>query len=171
MIAAEWFVPQTFQQWRVVSCHEMGWPFCAWKALQSEAMVTGHEVLGKKRRGRCAWNFRASERRAELVRAMPSAAENLKEEALRRRTGFQSRTAIQKFCSCFTNRKQTLSPFPFLRRAWFCRLQFLRFCFFGNFESLGKYNANGLAKNSEAEKKNDFVSSFQLSYMSAKTIV
>ena len=29
-----------------------------------------------------AWNFRASERRAELVRAMPSAAENLKEEAL-----------------------------------------------------------------------------------------
>ena len=56
---------------------------CAWKALQSEAMVTGHEVLGKKRRGRCAWNFRASERRAELVRAMPSAAENLKEEALR----------------------------------------------------------------------------------------
>ena len=61
MIAAEWFVPQTFQQWRVVPCHEMGWPFCAWKALQSEAMVTGHEVLGKKRRGRCAWNFRANE--------------------------------------------------------------------------------------------------------------
>ena len=29
-----------------------------------------------------AWNFRASESRAELVRAMPSAAENLKEEAL-----------------------------------------------------------------------------------------
>ena len=30
-----------------------------------------------------AWNFRASERRAELVRAMPSAAENLEEEAVR----------------------------------------------------------------------------------------
>ena len=30
-----------------------------------------------------AWNFRANERRAELVRAMPSAAENLKEEAVR----------------------------------------------------------------------------------------
>ena len=29
-----------------------------------------------------AWNFRASERRAELVRAMPSAAENLEEVAL-----------------------------------------------------------------------------------------
>ncbi len=29
-----------------------------------------------------AWNFRASECRAELVRAMPSAAENLEEEAL-----------------------------------------------------------------------------------------
>ena len=28
-----------------------------------------------------AWNFRASECRAELVRAMPSAAENLEEEA------------------------------------------------------------------------------------------
>ena len=45
-------------------------------------------------RGRCAWNFRASEcnfraseRRAELVRAMPSAAENLEEEALRHWTG------------------------------------------------------------------------------------
>ena len=74
-------------------CHEMGWPFCAWKALQSEAMVTGHEVLGKKRRGRCAWNFRASERRAELVRAMPSAAENLKEEALR----------LWQCCKCMSN--------------------------------------------------------------------
>ena len=29
-----------------------------------------------------AWNFRASERRSELVRAMPSAAENLEEEAV-----------------------------------------------------------------------------------------
>ena len=29
-----------------------------------------------------AWNFRASERRAELVRVMPSAAENLEEEAV-----------------------------------------------------------------------------------------
>ena len=31
-------------------------------------------------------NFRASERRAELVRVMPSAAENLEEVALRHRT-------------------------------------------------------------------------------------
>ena len=50
----------------------------AWKALQSVAIVTGDEVLGQVRRRRCAWNFRASERRAELVRAMPSAAENVK---------------------------------------------------------------------------------------------
>ena len=41
----------------------------------------------------------------------------------------------------------------------------------GNFESLGKYNIDGLAKNFEAEKKNDFVSSLQLSYMSVKTIL
>ena len=45
-------------------------------------MVTGYAVPGKARRGRCAWDFRASERRAELVRAMPSAAENLEEEAV-----------------------------------------------------------------------------------------
>ena len=30
-----------------------------------------------------AWNFRASECRVELVRTMPSAAENLTEEAVR----------------------------------------------------------------------------------------
>ena len=85
----------------------------AWKALQSEAIVTGHEVSGSTRTERCAWNFRASERRAELVRAMPSAAENLKEEALRRRTGFQSRTAIQKFCpvSPIANKRYRLFPF------------------------------------------------------------
>ena len=51
----------------------------AWKALQSEAMVTGYAVPGKARQGRCAWNFRASECRAELVRVMPSATENVKE--------------------------------------------------------------------------------------------
>ena len=51
-----------------------------------------------------------------------------------------------------------------LRRAWFSRLQFLHFPFLGNFESLGKYNADGLAKNFQAEKKNDFVSSYKLSY-------
>ena len=34
--------------------------------------------MAEKSRGVSAWNFRANERRAELVRAMPSAAENLK---------------------------------------------------------------------------------------------
>ena len=63
----------------------------AWKALQSEATVTGYEVPGEAIRRRCAWNFRASERRAELVRAMPSAAENLEEVALRHRTGIKNR--------------------------------------------------------------------------------
>ena len=71
----------------------------------------------------------------------------------------------------FPNCKQTLSTFHSLRRAWFSRLQFLRFCFLGNFESLGKYNIDGLAKNFEAENFCAFVSSFQLSYMSAKTIL
>ena len=71
----------------------------------------------------------------------------------------------------FPNCKQTLSPFHALRREWFSCLQFLRFPFLGNFESLGKYNVDGLAKNFEAEKKNDFVSSLQLSYMSVKTIL
>ena len=65
------------------------------------------------------------------------------------------RTAL----SIYSNRKQTLSVFHALRRALFPRLQFLRFCFFGNFESLGKYNADGHAKNFKAAKKNDFVSS------------
>ena len=104
-----------------------------WKALQSEAMVTGHAVSGTTRTVRCAW------------------------KALRQRTGFKERTAIYKFCSRFPNRKQTLSVFHSLRGAWFPRLQFLRFCFFGNFESLGKYNALGLAKNFQAEKKNGLV--------------
>ena len=54
----------------------------AWKAVQSVAMVTGYEVPGRSNCNNSAWNFRASERRAELVRAMPSAAENLEEEAL-----------------------------------------------------------------------------------------
>ena len=41
------------------------------------------EIRGQKISLRTsAWNFRASERRAELVRAMPSAAENLEEVAL-----------------------------------------------------------------------------------------
>ena len=71
----------------------------------------------------------------------------------------------------YQNRKQTLSLFHSLRRALFFRLQFLRFCFLGNFESLGKYNADGLAKNFQAEKKNDFITSFQLSYKLAKTIL
>ena len=62
------------------------------------------------------------------------------------------------------NRKQTLSPFHSLRRAWFSCLQFLRFPFLGNFESLGKYNVLGLAKNFQAAKKNGLVNSFQLSY-------
>ena len=56
------------------------------EAVQSEAMVTGYEVLGRSDCIDSAWNFRASERRAELVRAMPSAAENLEEVALRHRT-------------------------------------------------------------------------------------
>ena len=62
----------------------------AWKALRSEATITGYEVPGKVGLGRCAWNFRANEsnqvylkwraneRRAELVRAMPSAADIMK---------------------------------------------------------------------------------------------
>ena len=49
-------------------------------------LTTTGMTLDNKSRGRCAWNFRASERRAELVRAMPSAAENLEEVALRHRT-------------------------------------------------------------------------------------
>ena len=56
------------------------------EAVQSEAMVTGYEVLGRSDCIDSAWNFRASERRAELVRAMPSAAENLEEVAVRHRT-------------------------------------------------------------------------------------
>ena len=59
----------------------------------------------------------------------------------------------------YQNRKQTLLPVYSLRRARFFRLQFLRLCFIGNFESLGKYNADGLAKNFQAENKNDLVSS------------
>ena len=43
--------------------------------------ITGDEVLGKGCCESTAWNFRASERRAELVRAMPSAAENLEEKS------------------------------------------------------------------------------------------
>ena len=119
----------------------------AWKALQSETMVTGHAVSGTTRTVRCAW------------------------KALRQRTGFKESTAIYKFCSRYPNRKQTLSPFHALRRALFFRLQFLRFCFLGNFESLGKYNALGLAKIFQAEKKNGLVSSFQLSYKPARTIL
>ena len=34
----------------------------AWKALRSEATVTGYGVPGGALRGRCAWNVRASER-------------------------------------------------------------------------------------------------------------
>ena len=107
----------------------------AWKALQNEAMLTGHAVSGSTKTVRCAW------------------------KALRQRTGFKERTAIYKFCCRFPNRKQTLSLFHSLRRALFFRLQFLRFCFLGNFESLGKYNALGLAKNFLAAKKNGLVSS------------
>ena len=33
----------------------------AWKALRSEATITGYEVPGKVGLGRCAWNFRANE--------------------------------------------------------------------------------------------------------------
>ena len=57
------------------------------EAVQSEAIVTGDEVLGVDCCKGSAWNFRANERRAELVRAMPSAAENLKEEAVRQWRG------------------------------------------------------------------------------------
>ena len=77
-------------------------------------MLFRSEVPGKVGLGRCAWNFRANEsnqvylkwrakeRRAELVWALPSAAdimklpsaaENLKEEALRQRTGSSKLTA------------------------------------------------------------------------------
>ena len=34
----------------------------AWKALRSAATITGYGVPGGALRGRCAWNFRASER-------------------------------------------------------------------------------------------------------------
>ena len=44
------------------------------------ALVPIRAIRGQKISLRTsAWNFRASERRAELVRAMPSAAENLEE--------------------------------------------------------------------------------------------
>ena len=47
------------------------------------ALVPIRAIRGQKISLRTsAWNFRASERRAELVRAMPSAAENLEEVAL-----------------------------------------------------------------------------------------
>lgn len=50
-------------------------------------------------------------------------------------------------------------------------LQSLRFRFERFFRSLGKYNADGLAENFEAENFCGFISSFQLSYMGAKTIL
>ena len=66
--------------------NKFGFALACTKISEIRGQKTSRTINNSWKRGRCAWNFRASERRAELVRAMPSAAENLEEVAVRHRT-------------------------------------------------------------------------------------